>query len=437
MLAAMPGTAQQPVGDPSLESGGHLSTADEREAAPAADGESLEVLLLTTGPGRALLSRFGHSAIWIRDPDSGTGEGYAFGHSDLRGLELLSMLVQGRAEARASEAEIGEMLERYIEEGRSVWVQSLNLQPTQSRALRDLLRSSRGNFRYDFFEANCTTNLRDAINEVLGGRLRDQTDPLPSERTFREHVAPFTAPDALLHAFTTLMMADGADRSISVWEEMFLPSTLREGLRDWRVSGADGTEVPFVLRERVWQAPVGIRGSEGPLPSPLAALPIGLVLGLTLSGLGFASRWGRWGQFGFFVVGSAWLLAVGFLGLGIALLWSFSSLMVAHRNENLLQASPLALLLALTVWGAKRDWKRARWFAVALVGLSFAGLALKPFAGFDQANGAVLMLTVPGHLGFAVGVWIWSSRAARPPPYRIDREIDPMDAQQSLGGQVD
>jgi hypothetical protein len=96
------------------------------------------------------------------------------------------------------------------------------------------------------------------------------------------------------------------------------------------------------------------------------------------------------------------------LGIAIAGLWGFSELKVAHGNENLLQANPIALILAATVWGSMVDRPRARWLALVLAGLSLAGFLLKPLPGFDQANATILMLTVPGHLGLAWGIWLWS-----------------------------
>jgi hypothetical protein len=95
-------------------------------------------------------------------------------------------------------------------------------------------------------------------------------------------------------------------------------------------------------------------------------------------------------------------------GVVLAGLWCFTDHVMAYRNENLFQANPLALVAALLLPFALRGWPRAnrltRAIGMALAALSVLGLALKVLPGFDQANGQVIGLALPIHLGMAAGL---------------------------------
>ena len=88
-------------------------------------------------------------------------------------------------------------------------------------------------------------------------------------------------------------------------------------------------------------------------------------------------------------------------------LWAFTDHVVAYRNENMLQASVLGLVL----FGMMAAWARrggpapagVRALSVTIVVLSLCGIALKFIPGPNQVNGSVLAFFVPANLGMALG----------------------------------
>ena len=67
------------------------STIGADEEAP-----STEAWLVTYGPGEIYWQRFGHNAIWIRDPDLGLDHVFNFGFFDLEHENLFLRFHQGR-----------------------------------------------------------------------------------------------------------------------------------------------------------------------------------------------------------------------------------------------------------------------------------------------------------------------------------------------------
>lgn len=366
-------------------------------------GASLRVFVVTVDPGPRTASRFGHSAIRIRDAAAGTDDAYSFGRSDLGRPGFMASLLQGRVEAWMAREDPVAMMRGYAESGRTVWVQELSLLPRQRLALREELEDSRGSFRYDFFLDNCTTRVRDALDRALGGQLRSATEERVSPASLRAHAARFIGSDPLVRLIAALTLGNAVDRPISVWNEMFLPSTLRARLREVIVHGREG-DVPLVAKEGPW-----FESQDPGVAEPRSLWPLslggGLLLGSTLAFLGAAAPRSRAAGRAFSALGAGWLVLAGLIGLGLVVLWGVSDQIFPRWNENLLPLSPLALPLAVAGWGSWRHERAARGLAVALAGLALVGVLLKPLPAFAQSNAAVLCLAVPVQLGLAWGIW--------------------------------
>ena len=72
------------------------------------------------------------------------------------------------------------LLRAYAAADRSIWVQELDLTPEQMGALYEFEewneRPENRFYRYDYYRDNCSTRVRDAIDRVLGGRLRESAE---------------------------------------------------------------------------------------------------------------------------------------------------------------------------------------------------------------------------------------------------------------------
>ncbi|HUR95588.1 MAG TPA: DUF4105 domain-containing protein [Gemmatimonadales bacterium] len=396
-----------------------LLAAGEAVAQSPSPPNGLQVFLMTFGPGRQVWERFGHNAIWIHDPVEGSDEAYNYGLFDFHQENFVLRFVRGQMWYWMAGFPAQQYVGQYERDNRSVWVQELELADTAKSALQTFLRwnaePDHRFYHYDYYRDNCSTRVRDALDRVLGGAIHAQTNGVPTGTSYRFHTQRLTSNDALVSTGLLLALGEGVDRPISAWEEMFLPLKMREHVRKVTVIGAHGTRRPLVRSERTLFASTETAPPEAP-PSWLHwYLAIGLAIGT--GAWAFARRAGTVAaaRVGFLAIAAGWMVLAGVAGLVLAGLWGLTDHAMAYRNENLLQMNPLALLLIPGIFGAPRRSKLGRTavpVAAAVLGLSVLGLLLKVLPGFDQANGPIIALALPAHLGVVFAL----RRLAQGPP---------------------
>jgi hypothetical protein len=367
-------------------------------------GAALTISLVTMGVGVRVWERFGHNAILVEDRQRGTRTAYNYGLFDFRQENFVLRFIQGRMWYWMQGLDADAMLQSYIRDNRSVWVQELNLSPAQRAALRDFLvwneRPEHRYYRYDYYRDNCSTRVRDALDRVLNGRFRARTDTVATGTTYRFHTKRLTASDLPLVTGLHVALGEPVDRPISAWEAMFVPLEVQEWARRMTVVDSFGAERPLVRTERT------LFTSSVPEPParPPARLPGYLATGGVLGGLLAAGR--RRVLLGW--LGTSWALVAGTAGLILTFLWAFTDHEAAYRNENLFQASvlllPLVWLLPAAVMGRKWARRPALMLAMLAAASSILGVLVQILPGFDQQNGEVLALAVPINLGLAWGV---------------------------------
>jgi hypothetical protein len=394
----------------------------QRPALPAAPerGSELTISLVTMGPGDVVYERFGHNAIWVHDSLRHRDTQYNYGLFDFRQKNFILRFIQGRMLYAMGGLDAAASMADYAEHNRSIWVQELNLTPAQRADLRDFLawnaQPANRQYRYDYYRDNCSTRVRDALDRVLGGRIRAATDTAPAGTTFRFHTARLTTNNPLMFTGLMLGLGEPVDRPISKYEEMFLPLAFREHIRSIRVPGPDGSEVPLVRSEQT----VYLSTAEAPPAAPPAWLPAYLALGFVLGGaLWFgAARAAESGAARALLagVGGLWGLCSGVAGLLLAGLWLFTDHAAAWHNENLFQYSPVALplavLLPLAAVGRAGARRWAARLATVIVVLGVAGILFKLVPGVRQVNAMLIALALPANLGLWLGLRSRSAAAA-------------------------
>jgi hypothetical protein len=407
-------------------------------AGAAEPGSELTVYLMTMGPGDLVWERFGHNAIWIRDHSRGTDVAYNYGMFSFDQENFLLRFVRGHMDYWMEGMDTNWMGAAYIQSDRSVWAQELNLTPAQRAELRDFLQwnalPENRYYRYDYYRDNCSTRVRDALDLVLGGRIRAQTDGLGSGTTFRSHTRRLTSNDPIVYTGLLAGLGQPVDREISVWEEMFLPLSMRETLRDLTVLDAEGREVPLVLDEvTIYEA---TRPAEASAPPGwfAAYLALGMLGGGLLLATAVLGTRRRSGRIAFAVLGGGWALVAGILGVVLAILWLFTDHATSYRNENLFHFSPLILplagLLPAMVAGSVRARGPAYWLAIVVAASSLLGLLLGLLPPFYQVNGALIALALPINLALAIGIHLHAragieATAMAPPAGGEKRERSP------------
>lgn len=372
--------------------------------AQAEPGAELTVSLLTFDPGGRVWERFGHNAIWLHDASKGSDALYDYGRFSFQRPHFILRFIQGRMwYSMGLESNVAGVVAAYAAQGRKIWMQELDLTPTQRARLREFLewniQPEHAEYFYDYYRDNCSTRIRDAIDSVLGGAIRRYAGT-GSGMTWRDETRRLNQHNAALNAGLLVALGRPVDAEMSRWEQMFLPMRLRQHLDSVQVSGADGIARPLVKSERVVAA-----GGRWPVPERPANwlwgyLLTGLVAGAVLVALGRSVA--------FLPLAMLWALLVSVLGGLLAWFWIFSRHVATYRNENLFPLNVLAvgLLVALGAVALRRGWglRVARRCAGLLTGMAGLGLLLKLVPWFRQHNLEILLLALPVHAGLWLGL---------------------------------
>jgi hypothetical protein len=372
-------------------------------------GANLDVALITFGPGEEIWERFGHNAIEIRDRTSGQARWYNYGIFDFAQQNFFLNFARGLMTYRIAEGDPSEELPVYVEEGRWVIEQQLDLTPPQRAQLAEFLawnaRPDNAQYRYDYFTANCSTRVRDALDAAVGGAIKAQTVAPSRGFTFRMDADRLMRPDPAVMLAMDAGLGPYADRRLSFWDESFVPMEFMRHMREIRVADETGKLRPLVARETQLAA---ARLADPPAFAPdwtWSALAAGGMSGLLLLALAYL-REDAWARLTFAALSTTVTLILGIGGLVLLGLWTLTDHASAWRNENLLLFNPLCLLL-LPCWvGAFRSrWRPSRFAWRVAMAIAFcAALAffMKIFPAFAQDNRFWIALLLPVHLAFAL-----------------------------------
>jgi hypothetical protein len=368
-------------------------------------GETLQISVLTFGPGEIYWERFGHNAILVRDSANGSAIAYNYGMFDFHQKNFFLNFARGYMLYRIAADPLERDLDIYRYEGRWVQEQKLNLAPAQRAALRDYLewntRPENRNYRYDYFLSNCSTKVRDALDQVLGGALRRQLEAQATPYSYRFDAVRLVSPDFWAGIGMDVALGPTADVPQSGLQESFVPMVLMQQLRGIRIAGADGREQPLVAEDtRILEAQI----PDDPKQPPDWRLPF------LLCGLGFAAllllldhfRGAFAARLGYTVLAGSYMLLCGVCGLILLALWLLTQHWAGWHNQNLLLLNPLCLLLLPTwILSARAGWKPRPWvlgLGWIIAALAVFSLLLRLVPGCYQANLPWILLLLPPHL---------------------------------------
>ncbi len=367
-----------------------LSAQDSTASDPAP-----VIRLMTIGPGADIYERFGHNALWVHDPVTGADLLYNYGTFDGYAPDFVWNFVQGRPWYWLGVWGLAETLDIYRQHQRSITVQELALTPSQrvllaARLAENATEAQRA-YQYDYYLDNCSTRIRDLLDEILGGALRTATVGVPADGTLRFHTQRSITNTPTLYFGIQAVMGSTTDRPLDQWDEMFLPEKVQERIRELHLPGADGAMVPLVADERVI-LPIDTHQVRA---APPAWTWPALLFGAVLAGLiALGRRAGAAGVLGR-AVGRFWLIAVG-VGGGILLyVWFGTNHVAAQANWNVLLLTPLAFVVLAQIRVVPRQatapivWLR-RLFVLSLV----VGGLLSLTGGWVQWNHQVAALVI-------------------------------------------
>ena len=203
-------------------------------ALPDAGGTEPVVELVTIGPDHAIDTRFGHILLRVVDAESGMDDVYDFGVADFQRPGFIAEAAMGRARFRLQRSSAQIRFGSYTLRDREIDTQRLNLTDDQIAYLIERLEwnllPENVEYAYDDVADNCSTRLRDLLNDVTGGAVQLAAYGMPIERTYREDILDAGSGRMLaLIAYDLLTGPHGEDR-VGAWQLSFLPHRLRDVL---------------------------------------------------------------------------------------------------------------------------------------------------------------------------------------------------------------
>ncbi len=367
-----------------------------------APGSNLEVSLITYGPGDIYWERFGHDAIELRDSVSGEAVSFNYGVFDFDESGFLLRFAAGRMRYMMDAVPSDVDRQYYEETGRSVTRQRLAFTPAQAADLRDFLlwnlQPQNIRYNYDYYANNCATRVRDALDKALGGTLKTQLEARAGVMTYRQQTARLMSNQPWLMLILDVGLGPYADHPLNAWQESFLPMVLQTGISHVAISDGQGGTQPLVMEEQVLSPN---RLVPPPETSPDLRLPLaiaGLIFAVLLIVLA------RFIPTVYALLGSAYLVLAGFVGIALLVLWTLTTHHSAWANANLLLFNPLAFLMLRGVWRSRRGHAPSRFTQIVvtlqLVATLIAiGLHLLP--GVVQQNQPWLLFALPCWLALA------------------------------------
>lgn len=362
-----------------IAAGGRAATARE---APAADGDRAPTLfLLTMGPDHSQLFReWGHAALCVDD------RCFNYGTTDFsRPVGLTGEVLMGEAYFWVAASAYEDTVRQYARMERSIFRQDLDLDEGAreillGRVAADLVPGA-SEYLYNHFSDNCTTRIRDYLDEAGGGALRQVTELPPVFREpgggyrLRTHMRRGLTTRPLLVWLSDIGVGRSADRPVTAYEVMFLPGALRYG-----VEQAFGSAPQQLRQGRDGDLLPADPGSSAYVPWLVAASALfsGAILQTRRPGLSRGARAAAGAMLGF----------LGLVGLALFLL----SPLPAFSTGLLFLGVPLTDFLLATRFARYYAWPRAAFGALFLVALG-AGLTTQPLA-WTVAAGTLLAAAV-------------------------------------------
>ncbi|MCM1107719.1 MAG: DUF4105 domain-containing protein [Clostridium sp.] len=336
-------------------------TTDVLQAVPA---DSLEVSLLTCQPGREVYELYGHTALRCRDFRTGLDAVFNYGVFNFDTPHFLWRFTKGECDYEVRAVDFRYFYAEYSDRGSYVVEQVLNLTTDEKIRLVDALilncRPENRGYRYNYLYDNCTTRVRDRIEEAVDGRV---VYPEGKARTYRGIIHEYTAGHPWAELGNDLCLGADVDTLIGVRAQMFAPFYLREYANASVILSADGGERPLVAEERYAVQPAP-RAEDGGGVSPMGVFWGLLVLVVLLTAWEVRTRRLLWGLDALLLTGQ------GVAGLVVSFLFFFSEHPAVGSNWQILLFNPVPLVMMPRVVYCAIKGTKTRYHAVKIVWLT-------------------------------------------------------------------
>lgn len=315
--------------------------------------EPLTVSVITCWPGKEIYELYGHAAIRIRGERFDSVWNY--GVFDFRQPNFVYRFVKGETDYMLAGYPFKWFMPEYVDGGRKVVEQVLNLTPGEAQELRHILQREslpqNRQYRYNYVKDNCATRILDRIDDASESHAV-YPDSV-AFGTFRNGMRAYDVNYPWYQFGIDIALGSGIDRPIGSREEMFIPVEMMQKME--RARFTDGR--PLVKETKILYS--GRPGATldatpwwlTPMTWSLVALLVSIAIAVYDARRRRVSRW--WYTLFFSLLGIA--------GCVVTFLVCFSSHEATSPNSLWIWLNPLQLVMAICVW-----WRLTRPAALAV-----------------------------------------------------------------------
>ena len=396
--------------------------------------------LITVDVGDMVWDNFGHTALRVYDENTNTDTVFNWGVFDVSGgVGAFSWnFFKGIMNYRLATNTPSQEFAVYREQQRTVWQDKLNLSNPQKeilyRRLMWNLEPENVEYAYQYFSDNCTTKVRDYLDEALAGRISRQYMGF-TDKTFREQVQSHYQSVSLVAFSLDVLMNSNIDRTVTEWEDMYLPLQLRERLLNIQSDVAENAEQLMLLNESqvIMEFPAPTIEANGYYVSSLLLWTPVILLILSLKRIrqSYFAKYARVGlkipRISFRVLGMLGLITAVFSGVyGIIMLgsWFVSDHIDTHHNLNLLLFWPtdlLGILVALRWFFFCKPWLMTHnsqpfinYYLLMHVAAMVVYMIIMLFGLAAQSVSDIAIYVLPGFFLYTLLIWLVGFAPAKP-----------------------
>ena len=324
-----------------------------------AQQDSIRVTLLTCSPGQEIYELYGHTAIRCQQPGQALDAVFNYGVFDMSKPYFAWHFVLGQTDYMVQPIPWDLFVMEYRERGSSITEQELNLTPWEAKRLTNRLlencQPESREYRYNFLYKNCTTMVRDMVEEAINGCIQ-YPDTLPHQ-TYREILHHYTAEHPWAQEGNDLLLGADVDTILSEHAAMFVPDNLMQAFDGAFIRTARGDMRPLVRHKAViLEARPQIVEPEFPLLPWQSMLAFGAVcLFIVLLEVWTKRLFWLWDVLLLFLQGAA--------GTLLTFMFLFSDHPAVGSNWQILLLNPIAFVgIPLVIKSAIRH-KPTHWYA--------------------------------------------------------------------------
>jgi len=306
--------------------------------------EKAEISIITCGPSNEIVySAFGHSAFRVVDPEFGIDYAFNYGVFDFDKPNFYLNFAKGRNYYLLAVYDYENFEWPYVRDNRFVHEQVLNLTQSQKEKIFSFLlwnaKPENRSYRYDYYQDNCATKIRDVLVEQLGDDITIDSSFLTPTHSFRQKTDEYLEQLPWGDLGIDICLGLPIDRTMSAREYMFLPDYI-ESFVDHTTIKSDSLIVPLVKEKRIINQDTQEKSKVAFVHPWIAGICLFIIAALLSIYDWRRKKISKWLDVVLFGT-------VGLVGLLLATLWLFTDHHDAARNFNLLWAFPLHFFAAI------------------------------------------------------------------------------------------